>query len=60
MTRNGRWRFVITRKRSWGGNPVFAGPSDKLLLFMQDTVDPFSVLSAGFNAGLDQAVNQDC
>ena len=32
---------------------------DKFILFVQDTFDPVSVLSAGFNAGLDQAANQD-
>jgi hypothetical protein len=32
---------------------------DKFLLFVQDTFDPVSFLSAGFNAGLDQAANQD-
>ena len=31
---------------------------DKFLLFAQDAVDPLSFLSAGFNAGLDQASNQ--
>jgi len=31
---------------------------DKFLLFAQDAVDPLSFLSAGFNAGLDQAANQ--
>jgi hypothetical protein len=32
---------------------------DKFMLFVQDTFDPVSFLSAGFNAGLDQAANQD-
>jgi hypothetical protein len=32
---------------------------DKFLLFVQDTFDPVSFLSAGFNASLDQAANQD-
>jgi len=31
---------------------------DKFFLFAQDAVDPLSFLSAGFNAGLDQASNQ--
>jgi hypothetical protein len=32
---------------------------DKFMLFVGDTRDPFSFLSAAFNAGLDQASNQD-
>lgn len=32
---------------------------DKFLLFVQDTVDPVTFLSAGFDAGLDQAQNTD-
>ena len=32
---------------------------DKFALFVQDTVDPISLLTAGFNAGLDHAGNQD-
>ena len=32
---------------------------DKFILFVQDTFDPVSFLSAGFNASLDQAANQD-
>ena len=31
---------------------------DKFALFAQDAVDPLSFLSAGFNAGMDQAANQ--
>jgi hypothetical protein len=31
---------------------------DKFILFAQDAVDPLSFLSAGFNAGLDQAGNK--
>ena len=31
---------------------------DKFILFVQDTVDPLSFLSAGFNAGMDQAGNK--
>jgi hypothetical protein len=31
---------------------------EKFLLFARDAVDPLSFLSAGFNAGLDQASNQ--
>ncbi len=31
---------------------------DKFTLFARDSVDPFSFLSAGFNAGLDQAGNR--
>ena len=34
-------------------------PVDKFLLFLSDSGDPISVLSAGFNAGLDQAFNRD-
>jgi hypothetical protein len=32
---------------------------DKFVLFVQDTFDPVSFVSAGFNSGLDQAANQD-
>ena len=32
---------------------------DKFLLFVQDTFDPVTFLSVGFNAGLDQAQNSD-
>lgn len=32
---------------------------DKLLLFVQDTLDPVTFLNVGFNAGLDQAQNAD-
>jgi hypothetical protein len=32
---------------------------DKFFLFVQDTFDPVSFLGAGFNAGIDQAGNQD-
>jgi hypothetical protein len=32
---------------------------DKFMLFVRDTFDPVSFLSAGLNAGLDQAANQD-
>lgn len=32
---------------------------DKFLLFVQDTVDPVTFLSVGFDAGLDQAQNTD-
>jgi hypothetical protein len=32
---------------------------DKFLLFVQDTFDPVTFLSVGFNAGLDQAQNTD-
>jgi hypothetical protein len=32
---------------------------DKFVLFVQDTVDPVSFLSAGFKAGLNQAANHD-
>src|SRR5665213_1517205 len=31
---------------------------DKFMLFVEDAVDPASFLSAGFNAGMDQAANQ--
>jgi hypothetical protein len=34
-------------------------PRDKFLLFVQDTIDPVSFLSSGFNAALDHATNQD-
>jgi len=32
---------------------------DKFILFVHDTIDPISFLSAAFNAGLDQASNRD-
>jgi hypothetical protein len=32
---------------------------DKFVLFVQDTFDPVSFLAASFNAGIDQAGNQD-
>jgi hypothetical protein len=32
---------------------------DKFLLFVGDTIDPATLLAAAFNAGLDQAANQD-
>jgi hypothetical protein len=35
------------------------GLKDKFILFAQDTVDPFTFLSAGFDAGIDQAKNTD-
>lgn len=34
-------------------------PAAKFVLFLHDSSDPISILSAGFNAGLDQASNQD-
>lgn len=34
-------------------------PRDKLVLFFQNSSDPVSILSAGFNSGLDQAQNRD-
>ena len=34
-------------------------PRDKLFLFFRDTVDPLTFLSAGFNAGLSQAQDDD-
>jgi len=34
-------------------------PKEKFLLFVQDSIDPFSFLTAGVNAGLDQAQDQD-
>jgi len=34
-------------------------PKDKFLIFVQDTVDPVTFLTAGFNAGLDQAQDND-
>jgi hypothetical protein len=34
-------------------------PGAKFLLFLQDSIDPVSVLAAGFNAGLDQSSNRD-
>ena len=34
-------------------------PGAKFVLFLQDSIDPISVLAAGFNAGLDQASNKD-
>ena len=34
-------------------------PRDKFVLFLQDSVDPGTFLSAGFNAGLDQAQDSD-
>ena len=35
------------------------GARDKFLLFVNDTFEPFSFLSAAFNSGLGQAQNQD-
>jgi hypothetical protein len=32
---------------------------DKFILFVEDVIDPVTFLSAGFNAGLDQAQNND-
>ena len=32
---------------------------NKFVLFLQDTYDPISLLSSGFNAGVDQAGNRD-
>ena len=34
-------------------------PKDKFILFIYDNFDPLSFLTAGFNAGLDQAHDQD-
>ena len=34
-------------------------PKDKFTLFFHDAFDPLSFLTAGFNAGLDQAQNRD-
>ena len=34
-------------------------PKDKFLLFIQDSVDPLAFLTAGFDAGIDQAQNRD-
>ena len=34
-------------------------PKDKFVLFVHDTFEPVSFLSAGFNAGLDQAGDRD-
>jgi hypothetical protein len=34
-------------------------PRDKFILFVYDSFDPLSLLAAGFNAGLDQAHNND-
>jgi hypothetical protein len=34
-------------------------PKDKFVLFVEDTLDPVTFLGSGFNAGLDQAENQD-
>src|SRR2546421_4557146 len=34
-------------------------PKDKFLLFVHSTFDPVTFLSAGFNAGLDQAQDTD-
>jgi hypothetical protein len=34
-------------------------PKDKFILFIHDSFDPLSFLTAGFNAGLDQARNKD-
>jgi hypothetical protein len=34
-------------------------PGAKFVLFLHDSADPISVLSAGFNAALDQASNKD-
>jgi hypothetical protein len=32
---------------------------DKFILFVQDTIDPVTFISAGFNAGISQAENDD-
>ena len=34
-------------------------PKDKFILFLHDSFDPVSLFTAGFNAGLDQAQNND-
>lgn len=34
-------------------------PKDKFMLFVRDTFDPISLLSAGFQAGRDQATDRD-
>lgn len=34
-------------------------PKDKFVLFVRDTLDPVTFLVSGFNAGLDQAENED-
>lgn len=34
-------------------------PRDKFVLFLHDSFDPLSLLTAGFDAGLDQAQNND-
>ena len=34
-------------------------PKDKFLIFVQDTIDPVTFLTAGFNAGIDQAQDTD-
>jgi len=34
-------------------------PREKLVLFFENSVDPVSILAAGFNSGLDQASNRD-
>jgi hypothetical protein len=34
-------------------------PGDKFLLFLQDTIDPVSVLAPSFDAALDHAANRD-
>jgi hypothetical protein len=34
-------------------------PKDKFILFVQDTIDPVTFLSVGFDAGTDQAQNSD-
>jgi hypothetical protein len=35
------------------------GPKDKFLLFVEDSIDPVTFLSAGFDAGTDHAANRD-
>jgi len=35
------------------------GPKDKFWLFVDDSLDPVTFLSAGFDAGIDQATNRD-
>ena len=42
-----------------GVKPCSLETGAKLQLFFQDSIDPASVLAAGFNAGLDQASNKD-
>src|SRR5581483_6730205 len=52
---DGNWNA----KRSTGTIYCSLEPREKLVLFFENSVDPVSILAAGFNSGLDQASNRD-